>query len=172
MLPFLLLFHRKADLAAWVAMACVCLTLCLAAGRPAELPGRLSNMAHRIETLRGPGKVNDYSFEGPQNESMIGFDHLLYRLGMSDRRRIRALQYGLTALSGLWTAWQVLVIRRPRGVACSLVALFSMVFLYHRDYDTLILVLPLVYCTGRGRTESGFAGRLFTVCRRRLPHFL
>src|SRR6266566_2587174 len=103
-------------------------------------------MVHRIEVLSEPGKVNDYSFQGARNESIIGFDHLFYRLGLRDRRLIRTLQYLAVAASGLWVAWQVVVARLPRGAACSLVALYSMVFLYHRDYDTLILALPLVYC--------------------------
>ena len=39
-----------------------------------------------------------------------------------------------------------------------------MVFLYHRDYDTVILALPLVYCAARARSEPGLAGRLFAGC--------
>jgi hypothetical protein len=164
LVPFLLLFHRKADVAAWVSFAAVCLVLCLAASRPGELPGRVSNMARRIDALSEPGRVNDYSFQGPRNESIIGFDHLVYRLGVRDRRTVRTLQYLLVAASGLWVAWQVLVARLPDGASCSLVALYSMVFLYHRDYDTLILTLPLVHCIGRACAEGGTAGRLFAAC--------
>jgi hypothetical protein len=91
---------------------------------------------------------------------MIGFDHLFYRLGLRDRRLIRTLTYLAVAALGLWTAWQVMVRRLPGGAACSLVALYSMLFLYHRDYDALILTLPLVECAGRARSVSGAAGRL------------
>ena len=164
MLPFLLLFHRRSDMPAWFCMGCVCLGLCLATGRLDALPARLSNMAHRIEALGAPGKVNDYSFEGEQNQSLIGFDHFFYCLGVRDRLLIRCLQYLAVATVGLWVAWQVLFARRSRGTACSLVALFSMLFLYHRDYDTLILTLPLVYCVRRARTETGAVRHLFSGC--------
>src|SRR5262249_45351254 len=93
-----------------------------------------------------------------------GFDHLFYRLGLRDRRLIGYLQYLSIATLGLWVGSQVLVSRRSRGVACSLVALFSMVFLYHRDYDSVILALPLVYCDRRAHTELGGVRRLFTGC--------
>ena len=157
MLPFLVLFHRRADVPAWISMGCVCLGLCLATGRLDALPGRLTNMAHRIEALGAPGMVNDYSFAGTQNESLIGFDHLFYCLGLRDRLLIRRLQYLAVAAVGLWVAWQVVITRLSEGTACSLVALFSMVFLYHRDYDTLILTLPLVYCgwSSRGGNRDG-----------------
>jgi hypothetical protein len=42
----------------------------------------------------------------------------------------------------------------PRAAACSLVACFSMLFLYHRNYDSVILALPLVYLTGKARSET------------------
>jgi hypothetical protein len=164
MLPFLLLFHRRSDLPAWITLGCVGLGLCLATGRLEALPGRLSNMAHRIEVLSAPGKVNDYSFEGTQNESLIGFDHFFYCLGLRDRLLISRLQYLAVAAIGPWVAWQVLCAGRSEGTACSLVAFFSMLFLYHRDYDTLILTLPLVYCAARARREAGAARRLFSGC--------
>jgi hypothetical protein len=164
MLPFVLLFHRRADLAAWISLVCVGLGLCLSTGGPAQLPERLVWMRARVEALEAPGKVNDYSFEGTQNESLIGFDHLYYCLGFRNRGLIRGLQYLSVALLGLWVAHQVILGRRSRGAACSLVALFSMVFLYHRDYDSVILALPLVYCARRAHAESGTVGRLYTAC--------
>jgi hypothetical protein len=164
MLPFLILFHRKADIPSWASLIVVTLALCLAAGRPGELPGQIASMARRVETLSSPGKVNDYSYEGTQDESIIGFDHLFYRLGLRDRSLIRSLQYLTVVAAGLWTAWQAWASRLPRGAACSLVALFSLVFLYHRDYDTPLLALPLVYCAQRARAVSGPVGRIFACC--------
>ena len=164
MLPFLILFHRKADIPSWITLSVVVLGLCLAPGRPADLPGQIASMARRVETLGAPGKVNDYSFEGTQDESMIGFDHLFHRLGLRDRTLIRSLQYLAVVVTGLWVCRQVWAARLPRGAACSLVALFSMVFLYHRDYDTPLLVLPLVYCAERARAERGPVGRIFACC--------
>jgi hypothetical protein len=164
MLPFLLLFHRKADIPSWIALGAATLVLCLATSPPDALPGRIVDTARRIEVLSAPGKVNDYSFQGTQNESMLGFDHLLYRLGLRERRVIKVLQYLAIGALGLWTAYQVVLTRLPRDAACSLVALFSMLFLYHRDYDTLILAIPLVYCVSRARSEPGRPRQLFTGC--------
>jgi hypothetical protein len=164
MLPFLILFHRKADIPSWISLSVITLGLCLAPGRPTSLPGQIASMARRIEVLSSPGKVNDYSFEGPQNESMIGFDHLFYRLGVRDRGLIRSLQILAVAAAGVWVTWQVWSARLSRGAACSLVALLSIVFLYHRDYDTPILALPLIYCAQRARAETGPARRLLACC--------
>ncbi len=145
MLPFLLLFLRKADRPTWLTLAVLVLASCFLTGRPVELPGRIVTMVERIEDLSAPGKVNDYSFEGPRNESIIGFEALFYRLGLRDRTTIRNAQYAAVLIVGLCVAWIVVRGSVPRPAACSLVAFFSVIFLYHRDYDTVILVLPLVY---------------------------
>ena len=50
-----------------------------------------------------------------------------------------------------------------RQAACALVALFSILFLYHRDYDTVILVLPLVYGACQARAASARGHRRFTA---------
>jgi hypothetical protein len=38
------------------------------------------------------------------------------------------------------------------------------VFFYHRSYDAVVLVLPLVYSTGQARTAQGGARHLFAGC--------
>ena len=53
----------------------------------------------------------------------------------------------------------------PRAAVCSLVTLYSVVFFYHRIYDTVILTLPLVYCVGRARIEQGRSRRYFAASR-------
>src|SRR5208337_4286405 len=54
--------------------------------RPARSPATL---AQRAGELSAPGKVNDYSYQGTRNESIISFEHRFYRLGMRDREWIR-----------------------------------------------------------------------------------
>ena len=49
------------------------------------------------------------------------------------------------------------------GVASSLVALYSLIFFYHRFYDAVVLALPLVYSTGRARSERGWIRWLFAA---------
>jgi hypothetical protein len=165
LLPFLLLFIRKADRWAWAAFAATVLGLCLLSGPPSQLPARTAMLLERIQQLAAPGAVNDYSFEGSRHENILGFDHALYRLGLRDRRVIRVAQYLLLLALGAWVARQV-VFRGglPRAAACSLVALYSVVFLYHRNYDAVILALPLAYSVGQARAASGAARWLFATC--------
>jgi hypothetical protein len=164
-LPFLLLFLRKTDRWTWVAFGAAVLGLCLLSGPPSQLPTRTATLVERIQQLAAPGQVNDYSIEGPRHENILGFDHALYRLGLRDRRVISVVQYLTLLALGAWVACQVVVPGRlPRAAACSLVALHSVVFLYHRNYDAVILALPLVYSAGQARAARGAARWLFVAC--------
>jgi hypothetical protein len=155
MLPFVLLFLRKADRWTWAVLAALVIASCALTGRLTELPGRLATMVDRIEELSAPGKVNDYSYEGPRNASIIGFEALFYRLGMRDRTLIRNAQYAAIITIGAWVVYLVLWKGLPRPAAAAIIALYSGVFLYHRDYDMVILVLPLVYSVRRARANQG-----------------
>jgi Glycosyltransferase family 87 len=165
MVPFLLLFLRKSDRAAWVSLGAVVLGLCLVTGHVSELPDRLASWLHHIDELALPGQVNDYSFQGTQHETIVGLDHALYRLGLRDRSVIRIIQGLVLILLGCWVAREVLPPGRlPRVAACSLVALYAALFLYHRIYDMVILVLPLVYSAARAQATTGWSRRLFLTC--------
>jgi len=157
MIPFLLLFLRRADRLSWVVLVALVLGSCGLTGRIADLPGRLATLAQRAGELSAPGKVNDYSYEGTRNESIISFEHLFYRLGMRDRELIRYAQVLALLALGAWVASIVVGDRLPRPAAACLVSLSSLLFIYHRDYDTLILALPLVHCAGRLGEATGRA---------------
>ena len=170
MLPFLLLFLRKADRWTWAVLAGLVIASCAVTGRLTDLPARLATMVDRIEELSAPGKVNDYSYEGPRNASIIGFEALFYRLGMRDRAMIRNAQYAAVLAIGAWVIYLVFWKSLPRPAASVLVALYSALFLYHRDYDMVILVLPLVYsicqraCASRSRSLAVRGARLPRDC--------
>jgi hypothetical protein len=121
-------------------------------------------LAKRAEELSAPGKVNDYSFAGTRNESIISFEHLFYRLGMRDRDWIRCAQLVAFTVIGAWVAYLVVRNDLPRPAAASLVTFVALLFLYHRDYDTVVLAMPLVYCTGKVRVTSGLARWLHIAC--------
>src|SRR5262249_42704045 len=146
--PFLPLFIRKPDFRNLIALGSTCSVLCLLSGSPRLLPGRVSWTLRQIGALNAPGQVNDYSFQGTQNATLIGFDHAFYRLGLRDRSVIRTLQFIAILLLGVWVGSQTLTGRLPRPTASSLVALYSILFFYHRIYDTVVLILPLVYSVG------------------------
>jgi hypothetical protein len=156
-IPFLLLFLRRSDRLSWVVLLALVLGSCALTGRIADLPARLAILAQRAGELSAPGKVNDYSYEGTRNESIISFEHLFYRLGMRDREWIRHAQVLAMLALGAWVAYVVLGNRLPRPAVACLVSLSSLLFIYHRDYDTLILAVPLVHCAGRLGEATGRA---------------
>jgi hypothetical protein len=153
-LPFLVLFHRRQDRRSWVAFGAVVLALCLMTGDAAGLPGRLMGNLDQITEYSKEGRVNDYSAAGPSHASLIGLDHAFYRLGLAGRGWIRAAQLAVLAVLGAGVARTVGSGRCSRGAACALVALYAAVFLYHRIYDMVLLVLPLVYAATPAGSES------------------
>ncbi len=163
MLPFLLLFRRRSDRLAWVALAVTGFGLYFLANPPGELLQRLQECQKNIAVLASPGHMNNFSH--PVNFYMISLERAIYYLGISDRDIVR-----LTSLAvlGVLAVWLVLRTRGANAVtapaACCLVALYSAIFLYHRIYDMPILALPLVYVAGRARTEVGLARWLYAGC--------
>ena len=162
-IPFLLLFLRRPDRWTWVVLIALVVGSCADRKdhRVARSPATLSQ---RAEELAAPGKVNDYSYDGTRNEGIISFEHLFYRLGMRDREWIRYAQFLALAAVGAWVAYLVILKDLPRPAAASLVSFFSLLFLYHRDYDSVILALPLAYCAGKVRVTTGPARWLYTAC--------
>src|SRR5262249_9669429 len=145
-IPILILFSRKSDLRTWISLAVTTVLLCLATSSISEFPGRIRDEFRNVTELSAAGKVNDYSFDNPYDHMIIGFDRTLYCLGLRDRSVIGLAQGAILVGIGLWLLWLAL---RPQGfprrALCSIVALYAMIFLYHRTYDMTILALPLVY---------------------------
>jgi hypothetical protein len=164
MIPFLLLFLRRADRWTWATLAALAIVTSLGTGKPGELPGRLAIFIDRIADLSAPGNVNDYSYAGTRHESIISFEHLFYRLGMRDRVLIRHAQSLALLAIGAGVASLVIASRVARTDAACLVGFFSMLFLYHRDYDTVILALPLCHCARRLRATAGRTRWLYAAC--------
>ena len=164
MLPVLLLFLRRRDWLTWVVMVTVVLLLCLPVGSLTEFKNSSAQILARIDSYGSEGMVNDYSYKGPSHEMILGLDHALYRLGMRDRTSIRNGALLGLGLLGLWILRDLPGPRPlPRGAACSLVILYSVIFLYHRYYDLVILALPLVYTVSMSRVgtwERSFPWRI------------
>ena len=55
----------------------------------------------------------------------------------------------VTVVLGAWLAMQIVRGRYDRAAVCSLVAFYAAIFLYHRQYEMVVLALPLVYVAGR-----------------------
>jgi hypothetical protein len=153
--PFLLLFLRRRDLKTYLFLCLFVIALLLAAGSPLDLPRNVSAMFDAMAAARTPGSIDDYSMANRESMTMIGFDHFFARVGIVDRSTVSLLSYLCLFVLGGWVAY--LVTRKstlPRGASCSLVSLYSLVFIYHRYYDLLILVIPLLYSASRIRTRS------------------
>jgi hypothetical protein len=159
MLPFLLLLNRKQDWKIWAWLSVAGLAMVLTCTPSTELITRCRECLHNIGGLRAEGKENDFSYANTNNIEIIGLDHAYYRLGLRDRTAVRVAEYATVLVLGLWTAWQVLAHRNRwcRAAQVSLVAFYAAVFLYHRHYDHIIMVLPLIYAMGRCRTTAGWA---------------
>jgi hypothetical protein len=159
----LLLFPRRADLPTWAALAVVTFGLCLVTQRPAELPSLLLALQERINHLCQPGELLGYTYESVASETIVSIDHALYRCGLRDPILIRWSQLAILATLGAWLAWRITWRRDvPLPAAWALVACYSVLFLYHRMYDLVMLVLPLTYVVGqaarlpRSRARLGF----------------
>jgi hypothetical protein len=148
-LPFLILFCRRDDALTWLAAGLTVVLLWFTSGPPAEWSARLGEMLSNAAALAQPGQINDYTDSAREVHSLLGFDRLLYCLGVTSRAWVRVGQTALTVGLGAWVIRQV-VGRDPlqRGAAYSLVSLFALLFVYHRTYDTTLLALPFVWAVG------------------------
>lgn len=156
MLPFLLLFFRKEDWKVWLAMGVAGLALVLTTTGPSEIVPRCRECLDNIRATRGPGKIDDYELENHKNLNMIAFSIVLSRFGIEDRNWVDRLHLAATGVLCAVVAWLVLGQRRlARPAAGAVVALFAMLFLYHRQYDLVFLALPLTYAFSRAAATSG-----------------
>ena len=83
-LPFLLLpFDRRSWRVLLVfGVGVAALSLCLYP--PGQLLGMGRNHLANVAAAREVGEINDYSYEGPYHDDMLGLEHWLYCLGMRD----------------------------------------------------------------------------------------
>jgi len=149
MLPFLVLILKPREWRAWLAMAVVGFGLTFLATPPGELLTRLREMNDRVARFGDVGGLNDYSYANPHSEDVFSVASLLYALGMRERGVIAATQMILIALMGVAIAAKVLRDRWSPAASASVVACASMLFLYHRSADLIVLALPLTYAVGR-----------------------
>ena len=112
-----------------------------------------------------PGGVNDPTGANPSQHHLINLQRLLFTF-LTQSWFVNAIAVGLTAL--LLVAW--LVATRHRGserrelLFLSALVTVSLLPIYHRFYDAMVLLLPLAWClaawSGRWRAEA----RLGLLC--------
>ena len=161
MVPFLLLFCRRQDRRSWITLVATTAALILVGGQAPRIFEDLRSMLHYIGEFSKPGQINDISYQRPYNEWILGFDHLAYRMGMRDRTMLAVFQLIALGLIGGWLAWDVIAGRVSRSQGVALVALYSVIFLYHRIYDAVMIVPALVYAVDQAKIRRGRCHLLF-----------
>ena len=68
---------------------------------------------------RAVGEINDYSFQGPYHDDMLGLEHWLYCLGLRDARTISGLQLWNSGCSRAGSALGLPAPSRPRRRAAA-----------------------------------------------------
>ena len=165
MLPFLVLFFRRKDLAAWLGLGVGILGLLILGGQPLNLPSLCQEELASIAKLGGPGAVNDFARRDSYQLGLITFDRLFFCLGLTDRAAVKIANFAANGLLALGAGAVVLFDSRiSRPAACAFLALCSTLFLFHHLHDTMILALPIVYCAGRGMQVAGHAKWLYRFC--------
>ena len=155
LIPFLLLFTGAMRRRIWASLIFGILTLSAMFTSPFNLAGRLDSNWRMITQHTQEGQINDYSYTNKASFNMIGFDRMSYCFGLRDRGLIRIVQLAVVGALGCVVAWEALWNRRLAPQACAaVVACYSMLFVYHRFYDTSILALPLVYCVAQLRNMT------------------
>ena len=150
--PFLLLFIGRAYARFWTILVLGTALLVLITSQGlVRLPNQMLRLGHSLAQQSGPGGLNDIDCKNESHESIIGFDHALYRLGLQDRTLARLGQLILVVALGVPLGCLVTGGRLSWPAKCSLVAAGSLLFFYHRLHDLSILVLPMVYSAYRAR---------------------
>jgi hypothetical protein len=152
-IPYLVLFLRKCDWRTWLAMGAVSAGLAFAAAPPSDWIDLVRHNLHQIGDSGGPGKINDYDYPRAISSDIVAFNHLFHRIGLRDRGSISLLQSASVAalLAGLFLIRD----RKPFTAVASLAALISMLVLYHRMYDAVVLALPLAFCSSVALQSTG-----------------
>jgi Glycosyltransferase family 87 len=160
-LPFLMLLVDRRSWRFWLTMSLSVLALCVMIPGPARLFPWVQQSLGNIVALAQPGKINDYSVLSSDFHNMIGFDSIFYHLGMGDRNQVRICQLVAMTTLGAWIGFKSIGQRDDgsRGATCAIVALYAMVFTYHRVQDGVILAIPLVYVMSQLQTQTGLSRR-------------
>jgi hypothetical protein len=114
----------------------------------------------KIHQLTSAGEVNDYTFSGPETGNIISLRHAFYRVGIVNGNILAIVDGLLLSFAGaslMWASWRG---KLPRAGLLALVCLYSVVFIYHRAYDLVLLALPLVYAFALISENVGTVRRL------------
>ncbi len=162
-LPFLVFFLRKRDLLTWIFLIIFAISTILLTLPISELPRTVHDLKEGVGRL--DRTVNSYEFSNSSSSEIISIGHLLYRLGLRNRMAINSFQCLILGIVGILLAQRI--VRRggqDRNTCVSLVALYAQLFLYHRVYDSVLLVIPLLLCVFRAARSAGASRAGYIGC--------
>jgi hypothetical protein len=155
LLPFLILFLRRSDVATWATLAVSALLMVITTTPPHDWVARFGSWQASVRNSFEPGKINNLLNSGG-SLNLISPSQILYGLGMRDLGQIWVYQSLLIIVLGLALMYEVAWRgRSTRQAASALVACYSMLFMYHRPYDAVLLALPLVYAATEASRSRG-----------------
>jgi hypothetical protein len=87
---------------------------------------------------------------------MLGIDYLAYCLGVRDKASLSIVQGVVLCVLGFCLAYGIITERIRFGLGLALISLYSVIFLYHRVYDAVMIAPALVYAISQTRRCHGW----------------
>lgn len=154
-LPFALTFIRIRDWRILAVGAVLPLALLLLFRTPGQIVSDVMAELRNIVAFSQEGAVNDYTYAAPFYHSIVGFNFLLYGLGLRDRILIQVISLVAQCAVILGFVLMVLRSRLSDAAVASLACIVSMLILYHRIYDAPILAVPTAWLYLTARRSTG-----------------
>lgn len=122
-----------------------------------------SSWLDNLMTLASPGGINDASTLNPERHSLVNLQYLLGSLGVSAPIAdiITIVIVGMATLGAIALARRI-----PQSqelVVLALIAPLSLLVVYHRYYDAVILTLPIAWAFSAWRTGQRMLAALVLV---------
>ncbi len=140
MLPLVL---RRKDLRLVLAMGLAFVGVSLVYLPPTDLVPSALRLAEVLRDHAGPGRMNDYTLQSVNSDTLVGIRYTLSCLGLEDRSLIERIDLACFAMAAIGLFWADRRGLRSRSTLVSLACLASSITIYHRTYDLVLLAIPL-----------------------------
>lgn len=155
-IPFLILFFRRVHWKVWLTLGVTGLAMVMISTSPSNIMPRCLDCLNNIADMAKAGHDNDPSYLNSNNIEVLGADHALYRLGVHNWKWMLLLQWSWLRVIGSVLTWITVKQYDSRPGVIGLLACYSMMFLYHRVYDAVILIVPFLYAARQVRETTGW----------------
>jgi hypothetical protein len=125
----------------------------------------LSTWSANLALLSGPGGINDASPFNDDRYSLVNLQYLLHSLG-SDRSSAEVITLAVVAAIALVALLLLFRVRDERRdlLAFAVIAPLSLLVVYHRFYDAVLLAFPIAWAVSRWEAgERRLAGAMLLL---------